>query len=223
MHIKPFIFFCLLIFGISTNAAPQIKDKSYIVTKANDTIYGKIKINHLLGGLKLITSDSTYKINPNTYTAYYNAKEKALYRSKVLPSLIPLELARKLSTAPKSDWLRCIEDGKITLYELKSSTYGYQLDNTLGITTTLSLIIATGGIPNTEFTNWYIEKDGTPLSPIKYNSFASTGSKTRKERKVLLSDLLADNLTVSKRHNENNELTFKMVRSLVHEYNHTKS
>lgn len=221
MPIKPFIFICLVIFGFSANAHPPLKEKSYIVTKSNDTICGKIKVNIFTGELKLITADSVYKIDPNKYIAYYNAKKKAVYRSKVLPGLIPAKLAKKMSIPENASWLKCVEEGRITLYEHQSSTYGYSLDNALGITTTLSYIIATGGIPNVEYTNWYIEKDGSQLVPIKYNSFACTGSKTRKERQALLRDLIADK--VPEDDYMNKSFTFETVQTLVHQYNNPKS
>lgn len=223
MQIKPFLVFSLLVLGISANAHSKLKSSSYIVTKTNDTIYGKIKVNYLIGGLKLVTADSTYKIDPNTYTAYYDAKHSAVYRSKVLPSLIPPALAKKFTIPEKAEWLKCIEDGKIALYELKNFSYGYQLDNVLGVSTTLSAIIATGGVPNVEFTNWYIEKEGTQLLPIKYNSFASTGSKSRKERKAVLTELIADNEKVAGSYDQNKAFSFKTVRSLVQQYNSSKS
>ncbi len=216
-NLKLFLLLSLLILGVSTNAQLPFNHSSYIVTKTNDTIYGKIKVNIFTGNLKLVTADSAYEINPNIYTAYYHAKQKAIYRSKVLPSLIPEKLAKKMSITPKADWLKCIEDGRITLYEVNSYLYGYTLDNALGIATTLSSIIATGGIPNAKFTNWYIEKEGTQLVPIKYNSFASTGSSTRKERKVLLQEMVSDK--ISEQNYKNKSFTFENIRALVRLYN----
>ncbi|WP_184544677.1 hypothetical protein [Mucilaginibacter sp. FT3.2] len=223
MHIKPFIILALLIVCLSTNAQTALKNRSYIVTKTNDTVYGRIKANWLVGGLKLVTADSVYKIDANTYTAYYNAKKKTVYRSRVLPGFISAELAKKMSMPENATWLKCIEDGEIALYEHKSSTFGYSLDNALGITTTFGSIIGTGGIPNSEFTNWYVEKGGSPLTPIKYNSFVSAGSKAKKERKQLLKEMLADNDGVSKSYDQNKPFTFKLVQTLIHEYNRSKS
>jgi|GEM_PF-1679479 len=221
LNLKSFLLFFLITLGLSTNAHPPLAQSSYIVTKTNDTIYGKIKVNIFTSSLKLVTADSTYHVDPNIYTAYYDAKHKATYRSKVLPSLIPEKLAKKMSITPKADWLKCVEDGRITLYELNSYLYGHTPDNALGIATTFSSIIATGGIPNAKFTNWYIEKDGVQLVPIKYNSFASTGSKTRKERIALLQDMLADKMP--EQHYKNKSFTFKSVRTLVRLYNDLKS
>lgn len=223
MHIKSLIVFPLLILGISARADSPVKDKSYIVTKANDTIYGRIKVNYLVGGVKLITADTSYKLDPNTYTAYYNAKNKILYRSKVLPGFMPEGLAKKMSIPEKASWLKCIEDGKIKLYEYKSYTFGKQMDNALDVTSAISSIIATGGIPNAEYTSWFIEKDSSQLTSIKYNNIVSAGSKTRKERKALLKDMLADNDKVSQNYDQTKFFTFKAIENLVHEYNNSKS
>ncbi|MCV9927852.1 hypothetical protein OIU83_09325 [Flavobacterium sp. LS1R49] len=224
MHIRSITFFFLLIFSLSGNAHSPSKDKSYIVTKTNDTIYGKIKVNILIGGLKLITADTSYVINPNIYLAYYNAKKKAVYRSKVLPGFIPEKLAKKLSLAEKADWLKCIEDGEIKLYEYKHSNLGNNADNVLDVACTISSVIATSGaIPNIEFTNWYVEKEGTQLTPIIYSSFTVAGSKPRKERKELLRSLLADNGKVSQNYSQTKPFTFKTVQTLIQEYNISKT
>lgn len=223
MHIKSLIVFSLLILGLSANAHSSLKDKSYIVTKTNDTIYGKIKVNILIGGLKLITADSSYIIDPNNYSAYYNAKKKATYRSKVLPGFLPEKLAKKMSIPEKANWLKCIEDGNIKLYEYKHANFGNNADNVLDVAVTISSVIGTGGaIPNLEFTNWYVEKDGTPLTPIIYSSFTVAGSKSRKERKELLRNLLADSDKVSLSYEPNRSFTFKTVQALVQEYNISK-
>ncbi|WP_300492065.1 hypothetical protein [Flavobacterium sp.] len=103
MYLKSFLFFGLLPLGFSTSAQPSPNQSSYIVTKTNDTIYGKVKVNLFIGGLKLITADSSYKIDPNSYIAYYDTKQKAVYRSKVLPSLIPEKLAKKMAITEKAD------------------------------------------------------------------------------------------------------------------------
>lgn len=224
MYIKSLIIFSLLLLGLSANAHPSLKDKSYVVTKTNDTIYGRIKVNFLIGGLKLITADSSYIVDPNIYSAYYNAKEKEVYNSKVLPNFIPQELAKKMSTPEQATWLKRIEDGKIKLYEYKHSNFGNKADNVLDVACTISSVIASGGvIPNTEYTNWYIEKEGTELTPIKYNSFAVAGSRSRKERKELLKDLLADNEKVSENYFKSKSFTFEAVQTLIHEYNNSKS
>jgi hypothetical protein len=224
MHIKSLLVFSLFILSLSANAHTSLKDKSYIVTKTNDTIYGKIKVNLLIGGLKLVTADSSYKIDPNIYTAYYNAKKKAVYRSKVLPNFVPQKLAKKMAMPEQASWLKCIEDGEIKLYEHKHANFGNTTDNVLDVTCTISSVIATGGvIPNSEFTDWYVEKDGTQLTPIKYNSFASAGSRSRKERKELLKTLLEDNDKVSQSYCQAKSFTFKTVQTLIHEYNNSKS
>lgn len=223
MHIKSLIVFPLLILGISARADSPVKEKSYLVTKANDTIYGRIKVNYLIGGVKLITADTSYKLDPNTYTAYYNAKNKMLYRSKVLPGFMPKDLAKKMSIPEKASWLKCIEDGKIKLYEHKSYTFGKQMDNVLDVTSAISSIVVTGGIPNAEYTSWYIEKDSSELASIKYNNVVSAGSKTRKERKALLKDMLADNDKVSQNYDQTKSFTFKAIEKLVHDYNNSKS
>ncbi|WP_419788470.1 hypothetical protein [Mucilaginibacter sp. SP1R1] len=220
---KPVIVLYLLISALSAKAHQAPKYRSYIVTKTNDTIYGRIKVNYLIGGLKLITADSIYKIDPNNYVAYYNAKKNVIYRSKILPGFVPKDLAKKMSIPKQATWLKCIEDGKIQLYEYKSSTFGQPVDNVLGVTTTLSSIIVTGGIPNSEFTSWYVEKGGAPLTPIKYNTFVSAGSKTRKEREKLLKDLLADDDKISLSYDQTKPFTFKLVRMLVHDYNNSRS
>ena len=218
-----FITLSFLILALSASANQSLKFKSYIVTKTNDTIYGRIKANYLIGGLKLVTKDSTYKIDANIYSAYYNALKKTVYRSRILPGFIPEKLAKKMAIPQEASWLKCIEDGKIKLYEVKSYTYGQQLDNVLGVTSTIGSVIAIGGVPNSEFTSWYIEKNESPITPIKYNTFASGGSKTRKERKELLKELLADNDTVSQSYDPAKAFTFKEVRKLVHEYNNAET
>lgn len=224
MNIKSAIVFSLLTVGLSANAHSSLKEKSYIVTKTNDTVYGKIKVNFLIGGLKLITADSSYTIDPNIYSVYYNAKKKEVYRSKVLPSFVPQELAKKMAIAEKATWLKCIENGKIKLYEFKHSNLGNRADNVLDVACTLSSVIASGGaIPNTEYTNWYVEKEGTELTPIKYNSFVMAGSKSKKERKELLKDLLADNEKISESYCQTKSFTFEAVQTLIHEYNNSKS
>jgi len=223
MHIKSLILLPLLILGISARANSPVKDKSYIVTKTNDTIYGRVKVNYLIGGVKLITADTSYRLDPNTYTAYYNAKNKMLYRSKVLPGFMPKDLAKKMSIPENASWLKCIEDGKIKLYEYKSYTFGKQMDNVLDVTSAISSVVATGGIPNAEYTSWFIEKDSSQLASIKYNNIVSAGSKTRKERKALLKDMLADNDKVSQNYDQTKSFTFKAIEKLVHEYNNSKS
>lgn len=223
MLIKSLIVFPLLILGLSASAASPIKDKSYIVTKTNDTIYGRLKVNYLIGGIKLITAGSSYRLDPNTYVAYYNAKDNALYRSKVLPGFIPKDLAKKMAIPEKASWLKCIEDGKIKLYEYKSYTFGKQMDNVLDVTSAISSIVVTGGIPNSEYTSWFIEKDSSQLASIKYNNVVSAGSKTRKERKELLKDMLADNDIVSQNYSQIRSFTFKAIEKLVHAYNNSKS
>lgn len=223
MHIKLLIIFPLLVLGISARADSPMKDKSYIVTKTNDTIYGRIKANYLIGGIKLITADTSYKLDPNAYIAYYNAKNKMLYRSKVLPGFIPRDLAKKMSIPENASWLKCIEDGKIKLYEYKSHTFGKQMDNALDVMSAISGIVVTGGVPNTEYTSWFIEKDSSQLASIKYNNIVSAGSKTRKERKALLKDMLADNDKVSQNYDQTKSFTFKAIEKLVHEYNNSKS
>jgi len=223
MLIKSLIVFPLLILGLSASAASPIKDKSYIVTKTNDTLYGRLKVNYLIGGIKLITADSSYRLDPNTYVAYYNAKDNTLYRSKVLPGFIPKDLAKKMAIPEKASWLKCIEDGKIKLYEYKSYTFGKQMDNVLDVTSAISSIVVTGGIPNSEYTSWFIEKDSSQLASIKYNNVVSAGSKTRKERKELLKDMLADNDIVSQNYSQIRSFTFKAIEKLVHAYNNSKS
>lgn len=223
MLIKSLIVFPLLILGLSASAASPIKDKSYIVTKTNDTIYGRLKVNYLIGGIKLITADSSYRLDPNTHVAYYNAKDNTLYRSKVLPGFIPKDLAKKMAIPEKASWLKCIEDGKIKLYEYKSYTFGKQMDNVLDVTSAISSIVVTGGIPNSEYTSWFIEKDSSQLASIKYNNVVSAGSKTRKERKELLKDMLADNDIVSQNYSQIRSFTFKAIEKLVHAYNNSKS
>lgn len=221
--VKLLIALPLLALGLSARADSPLKDKSYLVTKTNDTIYGKIKANYWIGGAKLIAADSTYKLDPNVYTAYYNAKNKVLYRSKVLPGFIPEDLAKKMAIPEQASWLKCIEDGKIKLYEYKAYTFGNQMDNALDVTSAISSAIATGGIPNAEYTSWFIEKDNSGITSIKYNKIISAGSKTRKERKELLKDMLADNDKVSQNYNQTNSFTFKVIEKLVHEYNNSKS
>lgn len=223
MAIKSLIVFPLLILGLSASAASPMNNKSYVVTKTNDTIYGRIKANYLIGGAKLITADSSYTLDPNAYIAYYNAKNKALYRSKVLPGFIPRDLARKMSIPENASWLKCIEDGKIKLYEYKSYTFGKQMDNLLDVTSAISSIVVTGGIPNSGYTSWFIEKDSAQLTAIKYNNVVSAGSKTRKERKELLKDMLADNNKVSQNYSQIRSFTFKAIAQLVHEYNNSKN
>lgn len=223
MPIKSLIVFQLLIFGLSASAATPMKDKSYIVTKTNDTIYGRIKANYLIGGVKLIAADTSYKLDPNAYIAYYNAKNKTLYHSKVLPGFIPRDLAKKMSIPENASWLKCIEDGKIKLYEYKSHTFGKQMDNALDVTSAISSIVVTGGIPNVEYTSWFIEKDSSQLTSIRYNNVVSAGSKTRKERKELLKDMLADNDKISQNYSQIKSFTFKAIQKLVHEYNNSKS
>ena len=223
MAIKSLIVFPLLILGLSASAASPMNNKSYVVTKTNDTIYGRIKANYLIGGAKLITADSSYTLDPNAYIAYYDAKNKALYRSKVLPGFIPRDLARKMSIPENASWLKCIEDGKIKLYEYKSYTFGKQMDNLLDVTSAISSIVVTGGIPNSGYTSWFIEKDSAQLTAIKYNNVVSAGSKTRKERKELLKDMLADNNKVSQNYSQIRSFTFKAIAQLVHEYNNSKN
>lgn len=222
MPIKSLIVFPLLILGLSASAASPMKDKSYVVTKTNDTIYGRIKANYLIGGVELITADTSYKLDPNLYIAYYNAKKKVLYRSKILPGFIPRDLAKKMSIPENASWLKCIADGKIKLYEYKSHTFGKQMDNALDVTSAISSIVVTGGIPNVEYTSWFIEKDSSQLTSIKYNNVVSAGSKTRKERKELLKDMLADNDKVSQNYSQIKSFTFKAIEKLVHEYNNSK-
>jgi len=213
MQLTKALFFSFLLLGISASAQQIKRPSSYIVTKTNDTIYGKIKTNLLIGDSKLVTKDGSYQLDANLYTAYYNAKQKATYHSKLLPMLMPEKLAKKLDLYGKSDWLKCLEDGDVKIYEIKSNLYGYELDNLLNLTATMGLIVASGGIQNSEFSNWYIEKEGHPLVSIKYSSLSSTNYKTRKERKALLKELLADKLSEDKF--KNKSFTFKMFETLL--------
>ncbi|MCR4033804.1 MULTISPECIES: hypothetical protein [Flavobacterium] len=216
MSFKSLYFSGLLLLVLSANAQNQPITSSYIVTKTNDTLYGKIKMNAFTGERKLITADSSYKIDPEQYSAYYDQKHKSLYRSKILPSLLTEKLKKKLAIVEKPDWLKCIEDGRITLYQQKNYTYSNTPDNALGIVITLSGIIATGGVPNSEFTSWYVEKEGI-LSVIKHNKFASIDGTTRKERKDLLENLIADK--ISKKNYENKVFSFENVQLLIKDYN----
>ncbi|MFH6951037.1 hypothetical protein ACHRV6_21265 [Flavobacterium sp. FlaQc-51] len=109
------------------------------------------------------------------------------------------------------------------MYEFKHSNLGNNANNVLDVACTLSLVIATSdAIPNVEFTNWYVEKEGTQLTPIIYNSFAVVGSKPRKERKELLRSLREDSSKVSQNYSQTKPFTFKAVQTLIQEYNISK-
>lgn len=223
MFIKKLIVLSSLALAVSATAQSSVKPESYIVTRSNDTIFGKIKKNIWIGGLKLVTADGTYKIDPDMYTAYYNKATNVTYRSKVLPSFLPAALEKKLPVPRSASWLKCIEDGKIKLYEYKSTNFGYSGDNVLGATNTVAATLSTGGIPDNEYKNWYIEKDGYQLTPIKHNSFVSAGSKNRKERKELLKELLADSAIASARYSQTDSFSFKTIQMLIHGYNNPSS
>ncbi|WP_333627552.1 hypothetical protein [Sphingobacterium siyangense] len=114
--------------NLALHAQEQTEPCSYVVTRTNDTIYGHIKAHFFTGNLKLVTLEATYNVDPNCYASYYNARQKELYRSKMLSGPIPAKIAKRIAIAPKSSWLRCIEDGKIALYEHKYYIYGQTPD-----------------------------------------------------------------------------------------------
>ncbi len=113
--------------------------------------------------------------------------------------------------------VKCIEDGKIALYEQKRYNYGQTPDNALGAMATLSSLIIKNGIPNIQFTSWYIEKDGCAIAPIKHNTFASIDGKTRRERKTLLGSLLGD--SSSEEIYKSTSFSFNTIRLLIRKYN----
>lgn len=128
MFFRFIISFIILIMNLALHAQEQTEPCSYVVTRTNDTIYGHIKTHFFTGNLKLVTLDASYNVDPNCYASYYNARQKELYRSKMLSGPIPAKVTKRIAIAPKSSWLRCIEDGKIALYEHKYYIYGQTPD-----------------------------------------------------------------------------------------------
>jgi hypothetical protein len=98
----------------------------------------------------------------------------------------------------KLEFLRLIEEGKICLYEYISSSY-----------------MQSGLTQST--TNWFISKNNDTLYKLKTSSLFNFTSK--KDRKDVFSEMLADNPDVLKKYQETDSFSFKNLRNAIHLYN----
>lgn len=93
-------------------------------------------------------------------------------------------------------FMYAVGKGEINLYSYSSSITTYN-----------------GGTITT--TDWYIEKNGSPLELIKSSGLAGG----RKDRKDILRALIADKPEILKLYEENDSFTFNNIRKLINEYN----
>jgi hypothetical protein len=98
----------------------------------------------------------------------------------------------------KLEYLRLIEEGKICLYEYISSSY-----------------MQSGLTQST--TNWFVSKNNDTLYKLKTSSLFNFTSK--KDRKDVFSEMLADNPDVLKKYQETDSFSFKNLRNAIHLYN----
>lgn len=97
----------------------------------------------------------------------------------------------------KFEFLELVEEGKICLYRYVVSHYG-----------------PTGGYSTT---TWYVSKGNDVLQELKTSALFSF--KSKKDRKDLFADMLADNEAVLKQYQETDSFSFKNLRNSVHLYN----
>lgn len=97
----------------------------------------------------------------------------------------------------KVEYLRLIEEGKICLYEYVSST------NTPTVSQSL--------------TNWFVSKGDDTLHKLKSSSLLNFTSK--KDRKNIFLDMLADKPEVLKQYEDTDSFSFKNLRNAIHLYN----
>ena len=106
--------------------------------------------------------------------------------------------AARLPNSKKTAFLQVVEEGKINLFTHTVTYTGYM-----------------GATYST--TTWYISKENGELQELKTSALFSF--KSKKDRKNIFADMLSDNPDALKLYQDEDNFSFKTLRSTVHFYN----
>ena len=169
----------LIIFVAYIN--PLHAQQDYIITIKGDTVFGEGKvINDMY--VKFKTGDETKfkEVNAGEIKEIYLSKNKMAYVYKIINPTQPSILFKKL------------EDGTITLYELKRPAWG----NSYNVT-------------------WYAEKNGRDFKEIKNNGMGGN-SDSHKQRLI---HFISDQPTLVEEFNKESKYSIQFISKLVNQYN----
>ncbi|HEX3384475.1 MAG TPA: hypothetical protein VHS53_04775 [Mucilaginibacter sp.] len=99
------------------------------------------------------------------------------------------------------EFINLLERGRINMYEKVVITYSRYGSNTSYY--------------------WYVNKDNDPLKELKATTIFTDGS--RKERKKMFSEILADNIPLQGQFEADNDFSLKRLQYYIHEYNQSKT
>ena len=125
----------------------------------------------------------------------FDVKNISYYRTDDLKRVYR---AARLPKSKRSFYLEVVEDGRICLYTHTVTYYGY-----MGA--------------SYSSTTWYISKDNGELQELKTTALFSFKSKS--DRKNAFAEMLADNPEALKLYQDEDNFSFKTLRSTVHFYN----
>ncbi|MDE1190828.1 MAG: hypothetical protein PW786_01585 [Arachidicoccus sp.] len=177
------LLFGFLIIPFSEIAAqkPESLSKDFVVSNEGDTLYGKFK-KKLFDAATFVVNGETIPLDPTQYTSY--CTKHTLFRSI------------QLSENTHPQWMECVEDGAICLYQ-----FIFQQN-------------VRAGQPPVGRIIWLAQKKGGPL--LNVNGIMSDESSARNN----LSALLADKPAI-----QNDFLTapfsLKNIRYHIEQYNKT--
>lgn len=180
------LFFLLSIIVIGqifcTKVAAQKVDASkgdFLVSNMGDTLYGKFK-KKLFDEATFIVNGEKIALDPTQYSAYYT--KHTLFRSI------------QLSAATNPQWMECLENGRICLYQF-----------------IMQQNIRPGQLPMTRVI-WLAQKKNGPV--LNVNGIMSTQDVAKNN----VAALLADKPDLQKDFTQN-PFTLKSVRYHIQQYN----
>lgn len=175
------LVFCMCIQSHTQAQKHQKKHNDFLVTNNNDTLHGRFQ-KKIFGQPYFIINGKKLLLDPQTYTAY--STQGKLFRSI------------QLSTVTDPQWMECLENGKINLYQ-------YVLLNSNH-----------PGSPSTSVI-WLAQKGGGPL--LNVNGILSSQSVAKEN----MTTLIIDKNDILKKFND---LPFntRSIQYIIHEYNNEK-
>lgn len=167
------------------------KFQDIVITNAGDTIHCDTK-HPFIGAPRYKSANMTdfKKIDIKEIKYYTRKNKKEVYKAAILPK------------RSKPMFLQLVQEGKITLYLLVQTTYGY-----MGATSTT--------------TTWYASKNNDELKELKTSALFMLTS--RKKREGIFAEMLADQPEVLKQYEEADSFSFKTLSRIVYLYNTGKT
>lgn len=151
----------------------------FVVSNMGDTLYGKFK-KKLFDAATFIVNGEKIELDPTQYSAYYT--KHTLFRSI------------QLSTGTNPQWMECLENGSICLYQF-----------------IMQQNIRPGQLPMTRVI-WLAQKKNGPV--LNVNGIMATVDVAKNN----VAALLADKPDIQKEFTEN-PFTLKSVRYHIQQYN----